>query len=315
MTDIGTQVFVKPFCDKIQVYGKLNQWLWPILWAIEWKENSSIWEHPMKKEQHSFFHGIYQSFAWLSFSVLMGSKHQSALPELFSLLHVISISPKREAISSPKILQQFSMRNCTRPEICNKAKGERCQIFSYSTPDKLTIQMRNRSKLLSMKAARNYSLSLLGLINCPGKYPCKYLFHSTLSCSEVTTTTDPLEERSILLTHWALLYDLSPLLPERLWEWTDEYFWSPDKRTSPDLKRYWVSSCLQPTAWLNGMKVGWVFCYTKVFLTFLINSLSISGVEDTGGQSRLGAMQTARLKAFIWFSSDRISIPCSTPKM
>lgn len=159
------------------------------------------------------------------------------------------------------------------------------------------------------------TLSLLGLINCPGKHPCKHLFHSTLSCSEVTTTTDPLEERSILLTHWALLYDLSPLPPGRLWEWTDEYFWSPDKRTSPDLKRYWASSCLQPTAWLNGMKVGWVFCYTKVFLTFLINSLSISGVEDTGGQSRLGAMQTARLKAFIWFSSDRISIPCSTPKM
>lgn len=245
----------------------------------------------------------------------MGSKHQTALPELFSLLHVISISPKREVISSPKILQQFSMRNCTRLEICNKAMGERCQIFYYSTEDKLTIQMRNRSKLSSMKAARNYSLCLLGLINCPGTHPCKHLFHSTLSCTKVTTIRDLLDERSILLIHWALLYDLSPLLPGRLWQWIDECCWSPDKRTSPDLKRYWVFPCLQLTAWLNGMKGGLVCCYTEVFLTFLINSLSISGVEDTGGQSRLGAMQTARLKAFIWFSSDRISMPCSTPKM
>lgn len=61
------------------------------------------------------------------------------------------------------------------------------------------------------------------------------------------------------------------------------------------------------------MKGGLVFYY--IALTFFVNSLSISGAEETGGQSRLGAMQIARLKAFIWFSSDRISIPCSTPKM
>lgn len=113
------------------------------------------------EERKAFFHGIYQLFARLSLAVLMGSKHQSVLPELFSLLHVISISPKREVISSPKILQQFSIRNCTRLEICNKAMGERCQIY-YSTQDKLTIQTKNRSKLPSMKAARKYSLSLLG---------------------------------------------------------------------------------------------------------------------------------------------------------
>lgn len=133
------------------------------------------------KEGTALFHGIYQSSARLSSAVLMGSKHQSVLPELFSLLHVINISPKREVISSPKILQQFSMRNCTRLEICKKAVRERCQIFYYSTQDKLNIQMRNRSKLSSMKAARNYSLSPQGPINCPGIHPCKHLFHSTLS--------------------------------------------------------------------------------------------------------------------------------------
>lgn len=180
----------------------------------------------MEREQHylgtpheegtAFFHGIYQSFAWLSLAVLIGSKHQCALPELFSLLHVISISPKREVISSPKILQQFSMRNCTRLEICNKAMEERCQNFYHSTQDKLTIQMRNRSKLSSMKAARKYSLSLLGLINFPGIHPCKHVFHSTLSRLEVTTTRDLLDERSSFLIHWVLLYDLSPLLPGRL---------------------------------------------------------------------------------------------------
>lgn len=171
------------------------------------------------EEGTAFFRGIYQSFAWLSLAVLIGSKHQCALPELFSLLHVISISPKREVISSPKILQQFSMRNCTRLEICNKSMEERRQNFYYSTQDKLTIQMWNRSKLSSMssmKAARNYSLSLLGPINCPGILLCKHLFHSTLSYLEVTTTRDLLDERIILLIHWALLYGLSPLLPGRL---------------------------------------------------------------------------------------------------
>lgn len=52
MTGIGARVFVKAFCDMIQVYRKFNQWLQLILWGIEWKENSSIWEHHMKKEQH-----------------------------------------------------------------------------------------------------------------------------------------------------------------------------------------------------------------------------------------------------------------------
>lgn len=145
----------------------------------------------------------------------MGPKHQSALPELFSLLHVISISPKREVISSPKILQQFSMRNCTRLEICNETMEERCQNFYYSAEDKLTIQMRKRSKLSSMKAARNYSVHLLGPINSPGIHTCKYFFHSTLSCLEVTTTRD-LDEGSILLIHWALFYDLSSLPPAKL---------------------------------------------------------------------------------------------------
>jgi len=55
--------------------------------------------------------------------------------------------------------------------------------------------------------------------------------------------------------------------------------------------------------------------YIVVSPTFFVNSLSTSGDEEAGGQSRLGAMQMARLNAFIWFSSDRISIPCSTPKM
>lgn len=143
----------------IQVYGKLNQWLWAILWAEEREQQYLGIPH---EEGTAFFHGIYQSFACLSLAVLKGTKHQSVLPELFSLLHVISISPKREVISSPKILQQFSMRNCTRLEICNKAMGERCQIFYYSAQGKLTIQMRNRSTLSSMRAARSFSLSLLG---------------------------------------------------------------------------------------------------------------------------------------------------------
>lgn len=210
-----------------------------------WMEREQQYLGTPHEEGTAFFRGIYQSFAWLSLAVLIGSKHQCALPELFSLLHVISISPKREVISSPKILQQFSMRNCTRLEICNKSMEERRQNFYYSTQDKLTIQMWNRSKLSSMssmKAARNYSLSLLGPINCPGILLCKHLFHSTLSYLEVTTTRDLLDERIILLIHWALLYGLSPLLPGRLWEWIDECCWSPDKRKSPDLKRYWVFS-------------------------------------------------------------------------
>lgn len=37
-------------------------------------------------------------------------------------------------------------------------------------------------------------------------------------------------------------------------------------------------------------------------LTFLVPSPSISGLLDAGAQSMLGAMQTDRLKAFIWLS-------------
>ena len=54
------------------------------------------------------------------------------VPATFSLLSVISVisllseltevSPKREVISSPNILRQFSMRNCMK-EICN-TKGQ-----------------------------------------------------------------------------------------------------------------------------------------------------------------------------------------------
>lgn len=49
-----------------------------------------------------------------------------------------------------------------RLEICNKAMREKCQIFYYSAQGKLTIQMRNRSTLSSLGAARSFSLSLLG---------------------------------------------------------------------------------------------------------------------------------------------------------
>lgn len=47
-------------------------------------------------------------------------------------------------------------------------------------------------------------------------------------------------------------------------------------------------------------------------LTFLVPSPSISGVLDAGAQSMLGAMQTDRLKAFIWLSLALPWMQCST---
>lgn len=47
-------------------------------------------------------------------------------------------------------------------------------------------------------------------------------------------------------------------------------------------------------------------------LTFLVPSPSISGVLGAGDQSMLGAMQTDRLKAFIWLSWALRWIHCST---
>lgn len=57
-------------------------------------------------------------------------------------------------------------------------------------------------------------------------------------------------------------------------------------------------------------------CLNKIVvsLTFFVNSLSVSGLEGVGGQSRLGAMHTARLNAVIWLSSDCFSILYNTPK-
>ena len=59
------------------------------------------------------------------------------VPATFSLLSVISVisllseltevSPKREVISSPNILRQFSMRNCMK-EICN-TKGQKTGYY------------------------------------------------------------------------------------------------------------------------------------------------------------------------------------------
>ena len=60
------------------------------------------------------------------------------VPATFSLLSVISVMsllsqltefcPKREVISSPNILRQFSMRNCMK-EICNR-EGQKMGYYS-----------------------------------------------------------------------------------------------------------------------------------------------------------------------------------------
>ena len=62
------------------------------------------------------------------------------VPATFSLLSVISvisllseltdISPKRQVISSPNILRQFSMRNCMK-EICNTKGQKMGYYFTY----------------------------------------------------------------------------------------------------------------------------------------------------------------------------------------
>lgn len=96
-------------------------------------DSSGIWEHH-----------VNPSFAWLRLAD--GIKTLSALPEPFSLLHVISISPKRELISSPKILQQFSVRNCTRLEICNKAMAERRPVTSCITTFRANTPCRERTR-------------------------------------------------------------------------------------------------------------------------------------------------------------------------
>lgn len=53
-------------------------------------------------------------------------------------------------------------------------------------------------------------------------------------------------------------------------------------------------------------------CVCVILLTFFVPSPSISGVLGAGAQSMLGAMQTDKLKAFIWLSWALPWIQCST---
>lgn len=65
----------------------------------------------------------------------------STVPEVCSLLSLLSgRSPKREVISSPNILQQFSIRNCIRSETCAQGK-EFKHYYSYSSP--VTFHIHN----------------------------------------------------------------------------------------------------------------------------------------------------------------------------
>lgn len=49
-----------------------------------------------------------------------------------------------------------------------------------------------------------------------------------------------------------------------------------------------------------------------LFFTFFVASPSTSGLLEAGGQIKLGAMQTERLKAFIWLSWAFPCMQCST---
>lgn len=83
---------------------------------------------------------------------------------------------------------------------------------------------------------------------------------------------------------------------------------SPTTFLSPVLSSFKVPDS---TASFSTTEQNTVMCV--LFFTFFVASPSTSGLLEARGQIMLGAMQTERLKAFIWLSWALPCMQCSTP--